>query len=266
MTTIIREKTIGGCRLILGDCLECLPFVGEFDTALVDPPYSIANKFSPQKSAKNGTRALNWEWDSICTPQYISERIGATLDRCKKSSSFFVWCGTDQIGDLLPEFRSRKYTPKPAAWIKKCPAPAIKGTWWPSGFEIGFYGYRNRPFFGDENTKRVNCWTYDSYRHGQPGKVDHPTQKPLEMMRHLVRSLVPPGGFAIDSFMGSGSTLVASIMEGRQCVGIEKEEKYFDIAVSRCEIAWQKKSSELIFEDAEIQPKTKQTQREFFDF
>lgn len=260
MTGIVREVTIGNCRLIQGDCLECLSFVGEYDTLLADPPYSILNKFPPQ-AMSDGTRALAWSWDQECTPIYIAERIGAALDQAKKRASFCVWCGTDQVGDLLPVFRSRKFMPKPAAWIKKYPPPAIKGTWWPSGFELAFYGYRNSPFFGDDDTKRSNTWIHDSYRHGQPGKVDHPTQKPLDLMLHLVRSLVPPDGTALDCFMGSASTGVACVREGRKFIGIEKDEKFFDLCCRRIQHEWAIKSSELKFDEPE---EPKQSQRYLF--
>lgn len=126
MSGIVREVTIGPCRLILGDCKECLPFVGEYDVLLADPPYSILNKFPPQ-AMRDGTRALAWAWDEECTPAYIAERIGLALDQAKKKASFFVWCGTDQIGDLLPVFRDRKFMPKPAAWVKKCPPQQLRG-------------------------------------------------------------------------------------------------------------------------------------------
>jgi DNA modification methylase len=41
MTSIIKDVTIGDCRLILGDCLEVMPLLGEFDAVVTDPPYGI---------------------------------------------------------------------------------------------------------------------------------------------------------------------------------------------------------------------------------
>ncbi len=224
----------GSIRLYHGDYLEILPTLepGSVDALVTDPPYSIANEFGEQNRL-DGTRKLQWSWDNECTPEYIAMRVGASLDSLKRSASFACWCGDDQVGLLLHEFRSRNFIPKKMAWVKKCPPPAMKGNWWPSGFELGFYGYRNSAWFGDNDPKRCNVWLHDSYRYGQPGKVDHPTQKPLKLMEMLVNSIVPPAGLAIDSFMGSGTTGVACVILGRRFIGIEKERKYFDIAVKR---------------------------------
>ena len=126
-------------------------------------------------------------------------------------------------------------TPKPLAWVKKCPPPAMKGNWWPSGFELGVYAYDSGAWFGDANTKRSNVFVFDSYRFGQPGKVEHPTQKPLGLMVRLVGGVVPPGGACLDPFMGSGTTGVACIRMDRRFMGIEIEPRYFDIAVKRIE-------------------------------
>jgi site-specific DNA-methyltransferase (adenine-specific) len=61
----------------------------------------------------------------------------------------------------------------------------------------------------------------------------HPTVKPTELMRYLLRLITPPGGTVLDPFMGSGSTGKAAALEGFHFVGIEKERAYFDIAKQR---------------------------------
>lgn len=61
----------------------------------------------------------------------------------------------------------------------------------------------------------------------------HPTVKPLDLMRHLVRLVTPPGGTVLDCFLGSGTTAIAANAEGFRCIGIEKEREYLDIALAR---------------------------------
>jgi DNA modification methylase len=61
----------------------------------------------------------------------------------------------------------------------------------------------------------------------------HPTVKPLELMRWLVRLVTPPGGLVLDPFCGSGSTGAAAVLEGRAFLGIEREAEYVDIACAR---------------------------------
>jgi site-specific DNA-methyltransferase (adenine-specific) len=62
---------------------------------------------------------------------------------------------------------------------------------------------------------------------------DHPTVKPLDLMRYLVRLVCRPGGTVLEPFMGSGTTLLAARLEGMRAIGIEREQKYCDIAVKR---------------------------------
>jgi hypothetical protein len=61
----------------------------------------------------------------------------------------------------------------------------------------------------------------------------HPTVKPTELMRHLVRLVTPPGGTVLDPFLGSGTTALAAEMEGFAWVGIEREAEYVAIAEAR---------------------------------
>jgi site-specific DNA-methyltransferase (adenine-specific) len=61
----------------------------------------------------------------------------------------------------------------------------------------------------------------------------HPTVKPVELMRHLVRLVTPPGGIVLDPFLGSGSTALAAEMEGFRWLGIEREEEFVRIAEAR---------------------------------
>lgn len=80
------------------------------------------------------------------------------------------------------------------------------------------------------------------------GEVVHPTQKPIELGRYLVRTYTNPGDIVLDNTFGSGSFLVAALMEGRNFIGIEKNEdvalfkkdniNYIDVAKHRLFFAW----------------------------
>jgi site-specific DNA-methyltransferase (adenine-specific) len=62
----------------------------------------------------------------------------------------------------------------------------------------------------------------------------HPTVKPLDLMRWLARLTRPPkGGLVLDPFMGSGTTGMAALMEGRDFIGVELDAKHFEIAAAR---------------------------------
>lgn len=63
--------------------------------------------------------------------------------------------------------------------------------------------------------------------------VAHPTVKPLDLMRWLVRLVTPPGGIILEPFAGSGTTVEAAILEGFRCIAIEREADYLPLIVQR---------------------------------
>jgi site-specific DNA-methyltransferase (adenine-specific) len=73
-----------------------------------------------------------------------------------------------------------------------------------------------------------------------PGKNTHPTVKPTQLMRYLIKLVTPPGGTVLDPFTGSGSTGKAALLDGFQFVGIELTEEYLPIIEGRLKWANEK--------------------------
>ena len=71
---------------------------------------------------------------------------------------------------------------------------------------------------------------------GVIGQNQHPTVKPVSLMRYLIKLVTPKGGVVFDPFLGSGTTAVASVLEGNQWVGCELTEEYWQIIEAR--VAW----------------------------
>jgi DNA modification methylase len=65
------------------------------------------------------------------------------------------------------------------------------------------------------------------------GETAHPTVKPLDLMRWLVRLVTPPGGTVLEPFAGSGTTAEACVIEGFKCIAIEREADYLPLIVNR---------------------------------
>lgn len=61
----------------------------------------------------------------------------------------------------------------------------------------------------------------------------HPTVKPTDLMRYLVRMVTPPGGTVLDPFTGSGSTGRAAMLEGLRFIGCELSPEYAGVARAR---------------------------------
>jgi site-specific DNA-methyltransferase (adenine-specific) len=91
--------------------------------------------------------------------------------------------------------------------------------------------------FDEVAAKRTQAGGDDT--RGRPiplNRNNHPTVKPIEVMRWLVRLVTPPGGTVLDPFTGSGTTGIAAGLEGCEFIGIEMEPEYAEIAEAR--IAW----------------------------
>ena len=86
--------------------------------------------------------------------------------------------------------------------------------------------------------KRAGALSDEETRENRPtnhpmGANIHPTVKPIDLMRYLIRLITPPHGTVLDPFMGSGSTGCAAALEGVSFIGIEREPEYFAIAQQR---------------------------------
>ena len=77
-----------------------------------------------------------------------------------------------------------------------------------------------------------NC-TVKDWINPETKKNNHPTVKPTELMKYLIKLVTPPNGIILDPFMGSGSTGKAAVMEGFNFIGVEMQKEYYDIAEAR---------------------------------
>ena len=94
-----------------------------------------------------------------------------------------------------------------------------------------------------ESHKLERVIEYENYpksvlKYSNSSKEDrglHPTQKPVSLLEYLIKTYTDENEIVIDFTMGSGSTCVAAVNTGRKFIGIEKDEKYFEIAKQRIE-------------------------------
>ena len=231
MTT--HRVVIGNAEMWHGDCRDVLPLV-QADACVSDPPYGIEHRFGEVAKSPKGARRLAFDFDGPHVNEMVFDVVAATAEM---ADAHFWFCGLHQVSPIAGVLRSAGLVEKPAAWVKKCPPPPKPGNWWPSAFEHAVYAYRAGAWFGDNDPTRRNVFVADGYRHGVPGKENHPTQKPLGLMERIVTAICPLGGTVLDPFMGSASTGVAAILHGRRFIGVEIDRAHFDTACERMERA-----------------------------
>ena len=131
-----------------------------------------------------------------------------------------------------------------AAWIDEQSGdrPSAGG----AAFGVGGYGGtvglnrddRRELGYGDKGGASRFFYTAKAPKSERPNVdgVQHPTVKPLAIMRWLIRLVTPPGGVVLDPFAGSGTTIEAALIEGFDPVGIEMETDYLPLIQHRIEI------------------------------
>lgn len=112
------------------------------------------------------------------------------------------------------------------------------------GFGMGFCGgdrARGAGGYADSGSSARFFYAAKASRKERGEGNTHPTVKPTALMAYLCRLITQPGGLVLDPYLGSGTTALAATREGFKFIGIEREKKYFDIAVARV----QKQAEEL---------------------
>jgi len=139
----------------------------------------------------------------------------------------FIHDGSDEVNDLLGE---------PARFFYCAKASKRDRNEGLEGFENKRPAYEShRPNY--ENTKGIETPYAGTGRGGKDFKNFHPTVKPTNLMRYLVRLVTPPNGIVLDPIMGSGSTVKACAYEGFDFIGIEQSAEYIEIAQARIDFA-----------------------------
>jgi len=203
-------EIIGDATLYLGDCEEILPEIGFVDAVVTDPPYGI-NYDSTHKKYKNGIVREIGDWDQ---KPYDPQPI------LKMNLPSIIWGGNC--------FSSR--LPDSTVWLCWVKTARNGANIRQSDMELAWTNC-----IGRSQVFR-HLWI-GAYRASESGERNvHPTQKPVEVMAWCI-NLLNKYSSILDPYMGSGTTGVASINLGKKFVGIEREQKYFDIACKRIEQA-----------------------------
>src|SRR3990167_1595648 len=224
-----REVTFldGRVRLLLGDCRDVLPTLGRVDAVVTDPPYGIGIAKRGTVGTSKAAQVRDYgksDWDNappsaetIAQLRSISQwqiLFGGNFFDVPPSSCWLVW----------DKLNSGDFADCELAWT-------------------------NLP----KAVRRLQLlWNGMIRAPGEP-RGDHPTQKPIGLMRWCIAQLPYDARSVLDPFMGSGTTGVAAVLMGRDFIGIEIDPTYFDIACRRIEAA--SRQADLFIEPAAPLPK-----------
>ena len=215
----MRKEVIGDATLYLGDCRDILSTLPNVDAVISDPPYGMgwrtdSTRFSGGQRARGDGRS---DWGAIHGDESdFDPSPWLEYPRC-------VLFGANHFAARLPVGTN-------LVWIKK--SDHLFGSFL-SDAEIAWM----------KGGHGVYCYRQQFPPPSRMAEFDgvspaHPTQKPIRLMQWAIGiAKVPNGRLVLDPFMGSGTTGVACMNLGRPFIGIEREERYFDIACRRIEQA-----------------------------
>lgn len=196
-----------------GDCRELLPMIESASVTLTDPPYNCGKNYGETTDDKRPWPEWCEWWDGILgelrriTPTAVFAFLSQTAHRK------YV-----RLGKYEPDWT--------AIWNKPLAMAACHAAFLPHWEAIDFWGdgrKANGYFAGSD------VITHNVVRK----EANHPTPKPVEMIRECVRRFVPASGLVLDPFAGSGTTLLAARLEGRRAIGIEVNPTFCEEIASR---------------------------------
>ena len=216
-----RKEIIGDATLYLGDCVNVLPKLDMVDAVITDPPYGQQT----HEGARTGAGA-----DILLTfPAIDLKVLTAILRECLRLSRRWIvltceWRHAAHFEEQgLPLIRC-------GVWIKPNGAPQFTGDRPATGWEAV-------AILHPPGKMRWNGGGHPAVWRINKENSEHPTGKPVRLVETWLGQFTDPDETILDPFMGSGTTGVACMNLGRKFIGIEIEEKYFDIACRRIALA-----------------------------
>ena len=235
-------------KLYKGDCLELMKAIpsGSVDAIICDLPYGTTqNKW-------DSAPPLNLIWEQY---KRIIKDNGAIIlfaqtpfDKVLGASNLpmlkyeWVWRKSRPTGHLNANKMPMKahenilvFYKKPPTFNKQMtigkPNHVKDGSIRKSKATNNNYGHFENVV--QKATELKNPVTVIEFSQQDPNKIEHPTQKPIELMEYLVKTYTNEGDVVLDNTMGSGTTGVACVNTIRKFIGIEMDENYFNIASKR---------------------------------
>lgn len=222
-----KETLAEGVELYCGDCRELLENADfAVDVTITDPPYDqVTHAGARTRVAGQGAQNVSLiEFAAIDGAGFV--KLVRAI--CRRTARWLVltadWrhLARGELDELLV---------RAGVWIKPNGAPQFTGDRPAMGWEaVGIFHRAGAKRWNGGGGRAV--WTFNAVR-----AELHPTQKPIELVVDFVRLFSDAGETVFDPFMGSGTTGVAAVKQGRKFVGVELDPDYFAIACERIRAA-----------------------------
>ena len=229
-------------KLYKGDCLVNLENIKDnsIDLIVTDPPYIISRETNFNKGGGNeskyGSLSMDFgDWDK--KPLDIKLLIKEWYRILKDGGTLIIFYDIfkmQEIYDVALKYKLKQ--PRIGIWDKSNTVPINAKINYLSNCREYFISFC-------KGKKGVFNYTYPIV--GGEERTEHPTQKPLQLMCDIIKTNANENNVVLDCFMGSGTTGVAALKNNCDFIGIELDDKYFDIAQKRVEEELNKQKEKL---------------------
>ncbi len=247
---LVHRDDTAGVWLYQGDCLEVLDALalrypeGRFDAIFADPPYFLSNGGITCHAGRM-VRVDKGAWDKSRGPEVNHEFNRAWLERCQRALKPHgtLWVtGTHHVihsvGYAMQQLGLKILND--ITWEKPNPPPNLSCRYFTHSTETVIWAAKNeksKHTFNYAHMRQINggkqmksVWRFTAPGGDEKTHGKHPTQKPLALVERCLLTSTHPGDLVLDPFLGSGTTALAAVRIGRQCVGVEMETIYLDLA------------------------------------
>ena len=241
--------------IIKGDCLEVMKDIpdGSIDMVLCDLPYGTTNckwdsilpldklwEHYNRVTKKNGAIVLT------AAQPFTSVLISSNLKNFKYT---WVWEKSKATGYLNAKRMPMRSHEDVCVFYRK--PPLYNPQMWQSTPYNKGKAHRPTDVYGSQVATLVKNDTGLRYPRSvqyfktaeSEGKVHHPTQKPLALFEYLMKTYTNEGDVVLDNCLGAGTTAIAAIRNNRKYIGIELDEKYYNISCERVKEALEKSAA-----------------------
>lgn len=222
--------------IINKDCLDYFPIIEDnsVDLILTDPPYEIG-KYSTGNINLPNRKPLNnniSKWDQFFDPSlYVDEMVRVL----KQDGNMFIFTSYNLIGKWHELLNHRFDTFQFFVWHKRNPPPKIYKNGFLNSCEMIICLWNKKHKWNFKGQVEMHNFFESPICMGKE-RLKHPTQKPLKLLKHLIEIGSNDGDMVLDPFAGVGSTEFACNELNRNCISIEIEKTYVDLAHKRLSV------------------------------
>jgi DNA modification methylase len=240
--------TLGHHRIVCGDArdpgtLQRLMGTHQAAMAFLDPPYNVrVRDIVGRGSIRHEEFAMaSGEMSRDDFIEFLKGALAAAASVSRNGAVHFVCMDWRHIGELF-DAGSTVYgeTLNLAVWVK---SNAGQGSFYRSQhelvgvFRVGDSAHLNNIELGRHGRNRTNVWQYAGVNTFRAGRMDdlksHPTVKPIGLVCDTIKDCTGRGDIVLDTFCGSGTTILAAERVGRRAYALEIEPRFVDVAIRR---------------------------------